>query len=99
MAGNVAQGLQLGTDLTGIDLAGLLRRLGGAANAGVVNGVTHVPLTSTATARPRATALVPDAVLVPAGRRRPGRRRLPGPLIRHRADRATALLAQVDGRS
>ncbi|MGY0230331.1 flotillin family protein [Longispora urticae] len=31
VASNVAQGLQLGTDLTGIDLAGLLARLGGAA--------------------------------------------------------------------
>ncbi|HEU5109866.1 MAG TPA: SPFH domain-containing protein [Micromonosporaceae bacterium] len=30
VAGNVAQGLQLGSDLTGIDLAGLLSRLGGA---------------------------------------------------------------------
>jgi flotillin len=31
VAANVAQGLQLGTDLTGIDLAKLLARLGGAA--------------------------------------------------------------------
>jgi flotillin len=31
VASNVAQGLQLGTDLTGIDLAALLARLGGAA--------------------------------------------------------------------
>ena len=31
VACNVAQGLQLGTDLTGIDLAKLLARLGGAA--------------------------------------------------------------------
>ncbi|GIG57971.1 flotillin [Longispora fulva] len=31
VASNVAQGLQLGTDLTGIDLAGLLAKLGGAA--------------------------------------------------------------------
>ncbi|WP_433794896.1 flotillin family protein [Actinoplanes sp. CA-252034] len=29
VAGNVAQGLQIGTDLTGIDLTGLLARLGG----------------------------------------------------------------------
>jgi flotillin len=34
VAGNVAQGLQIGTDLTGIDLTGLLARLGG----GKVNG-------------------------------------------------------------
>jgi hypothetical protein len=40
VAANVAQGLQLSGDLTGIDVAGLLRRLGGAANA----GVTHVPV-------------------------------------------------------
>ncbi|GAB3949856.1 hypothetical protein GCM10027614_49300 [Micromonospora vulcania] len=31
VAGNVAQGLQLGSDLTGIDLAGLLARLGSAS--------------------------------------------------------------------
>ncbi|GAA1803199.1 flotillin family protein [Luedemannella flava] len=31
VSSNVAQGLQLGSDLTGIDLAGLLARLGGAA--------------------------------------------------------------------
>jgi flotillin len=29
VAANVAQGLQLGNDLTGIDLAGLLAKLGG----------------------------------------------------------------------
>ena len=34
VAGNVAQGLQLGSDLTGIDLAGLLSRLGSASAAG-----------------------------------------------------------------
>jgi flotillin len=34
VASNVAQGLQLGTDLTGIDLAALLARLGGAAADG-----------------------------------------------------------------
>ena len=31
VAANVAQGLQLGTDLTGVDLHALLARLGGAA--------------------------------------------------------------------
>jgi len=31
VAANVAQGLQLGTDLTGVDLPKLLARLGGAA--------------------------------------------------------------------
>jgi flotillin len=31
VAANVAQGLQMGTDLTGVDLAGLLARLGGGA--------------------------------------------------------------------
>jgi flotillin len=46
VAANVAQGLQLSGDLTGIDVTALLRRLGGAANAGVVNGVTHVPIAS-----------------------------------------------------
>ncbi len=34
VASNVAQGLQLGTDLTGIDLAALLARLGGSAADG-----------------------------------------------------------------
>ena len=33
VASNVAQGLQLGTDLTGIDLPALLARLGGAADS------------------------------------------------------------------
>jgi flotillin len=39
VASNVAQGLQLGTDLTGIDLAKLLARLGGAAaDEDIANG-------------------------------------------------------------
>ncbi|RZU50831.1 flotillin [Krasilnikovia cinnamomea] len=41
VASNVAQGLQLGTDLTGIDLSALLARLGAARNGGpapAVNG-------------------------------------------------------------
>jgi flotillin len=46
VAANVAQGLQLSGDLTGIDVAALLRRLGGAANAGVADDVTHVPVVS-----------------------------------------------------
>ena len=46
VAANVAQGLQLSGDLTGIDVAGLLRRLGGAAGAAAVDGVTHVPVVS-----------------------------------------------------
>ena len=44
VAANVAQGLQLSGDLTGIDVPALLRRLGGAANAEVADGVTHVPI-------------------------------------------------------
>ncbi|MFC4069120.1 flotillin family protein [Actinoplanes subglobosus] len=43
VAGNVAQGLQIGTDLTGIDLTGLLARLGGTKVNGehpVVEGKT-----------------------------------------------------------
>jgi flotillin len=44
VAANVAQGLQLSGDLTGIDVGALLRRLGGAANAGVADRVTHVPV-------------------------------------------------------
>ena len=43
MAANVAQGLQLSGDLTGIDVAALLRRLSGAAGA---DGVTRVPISS-----------------------------------------------------
>ena len=46
VAANVAQGLQLGRDLTGIDVAGLLRRLGGAAGAQVADNVTHVPISA-----------------------------------------------------
>jgi len=38
VAANVAQGLQLGTDLTGIDLGRLLARLGGTAGAEEDNG-------------------------------------------------------------
>jgi flotillin len=34
VAANVAQGLQLGTDLTGIDVPKLLARLAGGAGAG-----------------------------------------------------------------
>ncbi len=37
VASNVAQGLQLGTDLTGIDLAGLLARLGAATEEDAVS--------------------------------------------------------------
>ena len=44
VAANVAQGLQLSGDLTGIDVAGLLRRLGGAAGAQAADDVTHVPV-------------------------------------------------------
>jgi flotillin len=42
VAANVAQGLQLSTDLTGIDVAALLRRLGGGSGNGP--GVTQIPL-------------------------------------------------------
>jgi flotillin len=45
VARNVEQGIQIGSDLTGVDLAALLRRLGSAqAGAGVGNG--HLPLTA-----------------------------------------------------
>ena len=45
VAANVAQGLQLSGDLTGLDVGALLRRLGGAAGASVSDGaVTRVPL-------------------------------------------------------
>ena len=43
VAANVAQGLQLGTDLTGIDLVALLARLGGAAANGDGDGRRAVP--------------------------------------------------------
>jgi flotillin len=43
VASNVAQGLQLSGDLTGIDVAALLRRLSGAVNG---DGVTRVPISS-----------------------------------------------------
>ncbi|SDY97994.1 Flotillin [Geodermatophilus africanus] len=44
VAANVAQGLQLSGDLTGVDVAALLRRLGGAAPT--ADGVTCVPITT-----------------------------------------------------
>jgi flotillin len=47
VAANVAQGLQLSGDLTGIDVAALLRRLGGGSGAGASapgEGATHVPI-------------------------------------------------------
>jgi flotillin len=43
VAANVAQGLQLSGDLTGIDVGALLRRLSGSAGADVV---TRVPISS-----------------------------------------------------
>ena len=43
VASNVAQGLQLSGDLTGIDVAALLRRLGGATGA---DAVTRIPISS-----------------------------------------------------
>ena len=45
VAANVAQGLQLSGDLTGIDVTALLRRLSGSA-ASTMDGVTRVPITS-----------------------------------------------------
>ena len=44
VAANVAQGLQLSGDLTGIDVPALLRRLGGAAGAQAADNVTHVAI-------------------------------------------------------
>ncbi len=46
VASNVAQGLQLSGDLTGIDVTALLRRLAGAAGTAApsVDGATHVPI-------------------------------------------------------
>ncbi len=46
VASNVAQGLQLSGDLTGIDVAALLRRLSSSAAASTVEGVTRVPISS-----------------------------------------------------
>ncbi|HEU0238308.1 MAG TPA: SPFH domain-containing protein [Micromonosporaceae bacterium] len=43
VAANVAQGLQIGSDLTGVDLSALLARLGGAASA--INGATAAATT------------------------------------------------------
>jgi flotillin len=45
VASNVAQGLQLSGDLTGIDVAALLHRLG-SSTGGTEDGVTRVPITS-----------------------------------------------------
>ena len=44
VAANVAQGLQLSGDLTGVDIAALLRRLGGTTPA--ADGATRVPITT-----------------------------------------------------
>jgi flotillin len=45
VAANVAQGLQLSGDLTGLDIQALLRRLSGAqSEAKPAAGVTHVPV-------------------------------------------------------
>ena len=44
VAANVAQGLQLSGDLTGVDVAALLRKLGGATPNG--DGVTRVPIST-----------------------------------------------------
>jgi flotillin len=43
VAANVAQGLQLGSDLTGIDLTALLARLGGSAASAGGNGAVPAP--------------------------------------------------------
>ncbi|GIF63807.1 flotillin [Asanoa ishikariensis] len=43
VAGNVAQGLQLGSDLTGVDLPALLARLGERANGGETKAVEGKP--------------------------------------------------------
>jgi len=50
VANNVAQGLQLGTDLTGIDLAGLLGKLGATQNGGNGAGDNHKAVTGGETA-------------------------------------------------
>ncbi|MGY1615930.1 flotillin family protein [Geodermatophilus sp. SYSU D00691] len=44
VAANVAQGLQISGDLTGVDVAGLLRRLGRVAGPEEADGVTRVPV-------------------------------------------------------
>src|SRR5690606_29388293 len=44
VANNVAQGLQLGSDLTGVDLAGLLSRLGNRAGSGNDNKPVPAPI-------------------------------------------------------
>ena len=44
VAANVAQGLQLSGDLTGVDIAALLRRFAGATPNG--DGATRVPITT-----------------------------------------------------
>jgi flotillin len=40
VASNVAQGLQLGSELTGVDLAGLLAKLGQRTNGGLGGAAT-----------------------------------------------------------
>jgi flotillin len=53
VASNVAQGMQLGTDLTGIDLPALLARLGGGSHAGNPAGnVSGKPAVEAGNGRP-----------------------------------------------
>lgn len=64
VASNVAQGLQLGSDLTGIDLGALLSRLGGGRGAETGNGGADKPGTRMATkaVKPAVPKQTPKAV-------------------------------------
>ncbi len=53
VASNVAQGLQLGTDLTGIDLAQLLTRLSGMAGESAGNGASTKAVTAAPATAPK----------------------------------------------
>jgi flotillin len=53
VAANVAQGIQMGSDLTGVDLAGLLARLGGAAGAPAAEALPPTPVPTTPVPSPR----------------------------------------------
>jgi flotillin len=53
VAANVAQGIQMGTDLTGVDLAALLARLGGAGGAPAAEALPRTPVPTTPVPGPR----------------------------------------------
>ncbi len=69
VAANVAQGMQLTSDLTGVDLSALLQRLGGAASAASTSGSSGAtaPVTPSVKAETPAVGSRPAATATTAG--------------------------------